>query len=180
MTFHRTPCGSATKTAGRIGVAALAVALPMAHAPAGAAARRIITVPCSAPALAGAITAANAASATLRLAATCTYDIATPAVPGSTALPPITGNVTVIGGPSTRLRRDPSIAVARVLRVDAGGRLDLEGVFVLDGIADSAGGGGILNNGTLVLRSDTLSGNTGPNGGAVSNGPGWTAAASRR
>jgi hypothetical protein len=100
-------------------------------------------------------------------------------VAGDTALPPITGNVTIIGGPSTTLQRDPSIAVARILRVDAGGRLDLEDVFVLNGVGPGAGGGGILNNGTLVLRSDTLSGNTGPNGGALANGAAANALISR-
>ncbi|MDN3358094.1 hypothetical protein [Actinomadura sp. DC4] len=162
---------SSLRAAGGIGAAVLAgAALTMAQAPARAAAKKVVFVPCSAPALAAAITAANVTPTTIRLSADCTYDITTPAVIGSTALPPITGNVTMIGGPSTALRRDPNIAVARILQVNAGGRLDLEGVFVLNGIADGAGGGGILNNGSLVLRQDTLSGNTGPNGGAVSNG----------
>jgi hypothetical protein len=169
MAFGGIRMGSSARAAGGIGAAVLAVAA-LTQVPAQAAAKKIVVVPCSSPALAAAITAANATPATLRLAANCTYDITTPAVAGSTALPPITGTVTIIGGPSTTLRRDPSIAVARILRVDAGGSLDLEGVFVLNGIADSAGGGGILNNGTLVLRQDTLSGNAGPNGGAVSNG----------
>jgi hypothetical protein len=162
---------SSLRTAGGIGAAVLAgAALTMAQAPARAAAKKVVFVPCSSPALAAAITAANVTPTTIRLSANCTYNITTPAVAGSTALPPITGNVTIIGGPSTALRRDPSIAVARVLQVNTGGRLDLEGVFVLNGIADGAGGGGILNNGSLVLQQDTLSGNTGPNGGAVSNG----------
>jgi hypothetical protein len=163
--------GSFSTTTGGIGAVVLAgVALTMTQAPAQAAAKKQVTVPCSAPALAAAITAANAVPTTIRLAANCTYDITTPAVAGDTALPPITGNVTIIGGPSTALQRNPSIGVARVLRVDAGGRLDLEDVFVLGGAGPGAGGGGILNNGTLVLRSATLSGNTGPNGGAISNG----------
>jgi hypothetical protein len=171
MTFGGIHVGSFARKAGGIGTAVLAgAALTMAQAPAQAAAQRTIFVPCSSPALATAITAANATPATLRLAANCTYDITTPAVAGDTALPPITGHITIIGGPSTTLRRDPSIAVARIIRVDAGGSLDLHGVLVLNGIAPSAGGGGILNNGTLVLRSVTLSGNTGPNGGAISNG----------
>ncbi|HEY0538512.1 MAG TPA: hypothetical protein VGD53_09085 [Actinoallomurus sp.] len=172
--------GSLARTAGGIGAAVLTSAAPtMAQAPAQAAAKKAISVPCSSPALATAITAANAIPATLSLAANCTYNITTPAVAGDTALPPITGNVTIIGGPSTSLRRDPSIPVARLLRVDAGGRLDLEDVFVLNGIGPGAGGGAILNNGTLVLRSDTLSGNTGPNGGAISNGGAANALISR-
>jgi hypothetical protein len=162
---------SLARTAGGIGTAVLTGAtLTMMPSPARAAGKQQVPVPCSSPALANAITAANATPATLRLAANCTYNITTPAVAGDTALPPITGNVTILGGPSTTLRRDPSIAVARILRVDAGGTLDLEGVFVINGIANSAGGGAILNNGTLMLRSDTLSGSTGPNGGALSNG----------
>jgi hypothetical protein len=171
--------GSLVRTAGGLGTAVVTGAtLTMMPSPAWAA-RKQVSVPCSSPALANAITAANASPATLRLAANCTYNITTPAVAGDTALPPITGHVTILGGPSTTLRRDPSIAVARILRVDAGGSLDLEGVFVINGIANGAGGGAILNNGTLVLRSDTFSGNTGPNGGALSNGGTATARISR-
>jgi hypothetical protein len=159
-----------------MGAAVLAGAtLTMAPAPAQAAAKKLVTVPCSSPALATAIIAANATPTTLRLAAHCTYNIATAAVAADTLLPPITGTVTIIGGPSTTLRRDPSIPVARILRVDVGGSLDLRGVFVLHGAGPAAGGGAILNNGTLVLTSDTLSRNTAPNGGAVLNGAGATA-----
>src|ERR1700749_1762570 len=99
MTFRGIHMGSSSKTAGAIGPAVLAgVALTMAQTPAQAAAKKIIVVPCSSPALAAAITAANTVPTTIRLAANCTYDITTPAVAGDTALPPITGNVTILGG----------------------------------------------------------------------------------
>jgi hypothetical protein len=144
-------------------------------APSTAAGPRVVRVPCSAAALAAAITAANASAGTvLRLSARCTYSIVTPATAG-TALPDITGNLTLVGGPATSIRRDPAAATPfRILNVAAGATLRVAGLAILNG--STAGlGGGIQNAGTLVLRQVTLAGNTAGNGGGVANIPGATA-----
>jgi hypothetical protein len=140
---------------------------------------RVVKVPCSAPALAAAITAANTPTGTvLRLTAGCTYSIATPAT-AATALPAITRNVTLIGGPRTAIRRDPAATtVFRILDVAAGGTLRVTGISILNG--STAGlGGGIQNAGTVVLRHVTLSGNRAGNGGGLANIAGATATVSR-
>jgi hypothetical protein len=148
-------------------------------APSTAAGPRVVKVPCRAAALAAAITTANASTGTvLRLAADCTYSIATPAT-AATALPDITGNVTLVGGPRTSIRRDPAAATQfRILNVAAGAMLRLAGLSILNG--RTAGlGSGIQNAGTVVLRQTTLAGNTAGNGGALANIAGATATVSR-
>ena len=145
-------------------------ALTMAQTPAQAA-KKIVIVPCSSPALAAAITAANATPATLRLAANCTYDITTAAT-ATDALPIITGNVRLIGGSSTTIRRNPAAGAVRILEVATTGTLRVDGIFILDG-APTAGvpGGGIENAGSLTMKQVTLSGNTTTtaDGGGVDN-----------
>jgi hypothetical protein len=134
---------------------------------------RVVKVPCSAAALAAAITSANTVPAVLRLSRNCTYSIATPAT-ATTGLPTITGNVTLLGGPRTTIRRDLGAAVFRILDVAAGGTLRVTGIAITNG--NIAGlGGGIQNAGTLVLRHVTMSGNRATNGGAVSNSAAGTA-----
>lgn len=148
-------------------------------APSTAAGTRVIKVPCSTSALAAAITAANTPTgAVLRLARDCTYSIVTPAV-AATGLPAITGNVTLVGGPRTAIRRDPAAATLfRVLDVAAGATLRVAGLSILNG--RTAGlGGGIQNAGTVVLRETTLSGNTAGNGGGLANIAEATATVSR-
>jgi hypothetical protein len=148
-------------------------------APSMAAGPRVVRVPCSAAALAAAITAANAATGTvLRLARGCTYSITTPATT-ATALPDVTGNLTLVGGPRTSIRRDPAAATQfRIFNVAAGATLRVAGLSILNG--STAGlGGGIQNAGTLVLRHATLSGNTAGNGGGLANIAGATATISR-
>jgi hypothetical protein len=164
--------GSFARTAGGIGAAVLAgAALTMAQAPAQAAARKQVVVPCSAPALATAITAANATSATLLLAANCTYDITTAAT-ATDALPIITGNVRLVGGPSTTIRRNAAAGAVRILEVATTGTLRVDGIFILNGAPAAAlPGGGIQNAGSLTLNRVTLSGNTTTTatGGGVNN-----------
>lgn len=132
----------------------------------------IVRVPCSAAALAGAITRANAQGGVLRLAPFCVYDITTPAT-AATGLPTITGDVALAGGPSTTIRRNPASAAFRVFDVASGGRLRVAGIAILNG-RTAALGGGIQNAGTLVLSRVTLSGNTAASGGGVANNPGGT------
>jgi hypothetical protein len=130
-------------------------------APSGA---RVIRVPCSSVALAGAITTANATPAILRLAANCTYNL-------TAALPQITGNVALMGGPSTVIRRDTATPNIRILDVAATGTLHIAGIFILNGLLGGGNGAGIQNAGTLVMRYSTVSGNqtsTG-NGGGIAN-----------
>jgi len=162
--------GSFAKTAGGIGAAVLAgTTLTMAQAPAQAAAKKIVVVPCSSPALAAAITAANTTPATLRLAANCTYDVTTAAVAGVDALPIITGNVRLIGGPSTTIRRNPAAGTVRLLEVATTGTLRIDGIFLLNG-ASPGSGGAIENAGALTLNQVTVSGNTATtDGGGVNN-----------
>jgi hypothetical protein len=162
--------GSFTRTAGAVGAATLAgAALAMTQSPAQAAPRKQLSVPCSAPALAAAIVAANATPTTLFLAANCTYDVTTAAT-ATDALPIITGNVRIVGGPSTTIRRNPSAGAVRIFEVAAGGTLRVDGIFILNG-APAAGvpGGGIQDAGSLTLNQVTLSGNvaTGAAGGGL-------------
>jgi hypothetical protein len=123
-----------------------------------------VPVPCSSLALANAITAANAAPAVLRLASHCTYNL-------TTALPQITGNVTLAGGPNTTINRDPATNNIRILDVAAAGTLGVRGIFILNGGLTSGDGPGIRNAGTLRLNFTTVSGNfaTTGNGGGVAN-----------
>jgi hypothetical protein len=162
--------GSLARTAGAVGAVVLAGAtLAMTQSPAQAAKRKQISVPCSAPALAAAITAANVTPTTLFLAANCTYNITTAAT-ATDALPVITGNVRIVGGPSTTIRRDPAAGAVRIFEVAVGGTLRVDGIFILNG-APAAGvpGGGIQDAGSLTLNQVTLSGNvaTGANGGGL-------------
>ena len=136
--------------------------------PAQASGPRVVKVPCSAAALAAAITSANTVPAVLRLSANCTYSIAIPST-ADTGLPTITGNVTLTGGPRTTIRRDPAAAALfRVLDVAAGGTLRVTKIAITNGNLATFGGG-IQNAGTLVLRHVTMSGNRAANGGAVAN-----------
>ncbi|MGH3380874.1 MAG: hypothetical protein ACRDP6_39680 [Actinoallomurus sp.] len=132
--------------------------------------KQIVHVPCSSVALANAITAANAVPAILRLSALCTYNITTAAT-ATDALPVITGNITLLGGPSTTIRRDPAAGAVRVLNVATTGSLRVQGISVVNGALGAGSGGGILNAGSLHLVSVTLSGNStvAGNGGGLEN-----------
>src|SRR5262249_7792942 len=144
-----------------------------------AAATDVTRVPCDPGALISAIGTANGLpAATLRLAPHCIYDITTPAI-AADALPIITGNITLVGGPSTSIRRAAMAPTGfRILEVAAGGTLHVAGIFILSG--DTTGfGGGIQNAGTLELDRTTLSGNNAGNGGALANLAGARAVVSR-
>lgn len=167
------------RIAGRLGVAGLAGAtlvMGSSDARAQTSGVPIIAVPCNSSLLANAILTANTVPATLRLAPHCIYDI-------TGQLPQVTGNVSLVGGPSTTIRHDPGTAANyRLLDVASTGNLRVAGVFLRNG--NPAGdGGGVRNAGWLVLDSVTLAGNVagnvatpvGGNGGAVANLPGGRA-----
>lgn len=162
------------------GIAALTGSLPMAASPATAtAAERVVRVPCGAAALNAAITEANGTPGRLlRLTPHCVYGITTPAT-AATALPAITGDVILVGGPGTTIRRDPAASTPfRILDVATGARLRMAGIAVLDGRTTGLGGG-IQNAGRLVLSEVTLAGNTAADGGAIANLAGATATVAR-
>ncbi|MEU8252289.1 hypothetical protein [Nonomuraea sp. NPDC048916] len=169
------PMGFLSRIIGGIGAAALAgIALvavsPSAQAMTGPA--RVLIVPCDADALVAAIRAANGFGvARLLLSPHCVYNYTTANGPGD-ALPIITGDITLVGGLSTKIRRDPAAPDAfRVLEVASGATLRVLRISILGG--STAGlGGGILNAGTVVLDRTTLAGNRGANGGAFANNPG--------
>lgn len=153
------------------GLVAVAFAGVVMVAAAPVAEAQTIIVPCSTPALVSAISAANASgNATLRLSANCTYNITTPAT-AIDGLPVITRTTTIVGGPGTTIRRDPTVAtVFRIFEVAAGARLNVAGISILNGDAGAASsGGGILTNTNSILALDrvTMSGNTASAGGAV-------------
>lgn len=172
--------GSFSKVTGGAGVVILAGGTLLMASPGAsmAAARRVVDVPCSSADLASAIAAADTpAGGMLRLAGNCTYDITTPATT-NTGLPVITGDVTLVGGPATTIKRDSSAGAFRIFDVAAGGRLRVAGISILDG-STSGLGGGIQNAGTLVLSKVTMSGNKAANGGAIADLAGATATVAR-
>ncbi len=181
MTFGGKTMGSFARRAGGIGaVAAAGAALTLVQAPAHAQARRQTFVPCSSPSLAAAINAANLSPATLRLAANCTYDVATAATPAD-ALPVITGDVHLVGGPSTVIRRNPIAGSVRLFGVASTGVLRIDGIFLMNGAPANLPGGAIEVLGTLTLNQVTLTGNTSgtANGGGVDVATGATATINR-
>ena len=162
--MRRSPAISSGLVAVALAGAAVVVTSPVAEA-------QTITVPCSTPALVSAINTANArGTATVRLSANCVYNIATPAT-ATDGLPVITRNTTIVGGPRTTIRRDPTVAtIFRILEVAAGARLSVAGISLLNGNSGAAdSGGGILTNTNSILTLDhvTMSGNTASAGGAV-------------
>jgi predicted outer membrane repeat protein len=79
-------------------------------------------------------------------------------------LPPVTGNIVIIGGPGTQISHGRSAGLFRILEV-SGGALTLVDLTVANGqLAGEDGfddeGGGIRDAGTLVLRHVRLTGNS--------------------
>ncbi|MBO9663242.1 choice-of-anchor Q domain-containing protein [Dokdonella sp.] len=60
----------------------------------------------------------------------------------------------------------------RVLRIASGASVEIRGVAIADGDAGSDDGGGIENEGSLVLKRSTLHGNSAARGGALHNAAG--------
>lgn len=174
-----------TKAATAFGAAALAAAPAAAYAQPSAHHRTTINVGCSHTALVTAVTTANSLGiAKIRLSAHCTYNFTTAVTATNDALPIITGNVTILGGPSTVIRRDPAVGTAafRIFEVGPSGTLRADGFFILNG-APAAGvpGAGIENAGVLHLVNVTIENNAtnGANGGGVDNTASGTAVISR-
>jgi hypothetical protein len=134
-----------------------------------------VQVSCSPDALVTAIeTAKGIGAARLLLSPNCVYSYTTATAPGD-ALPTITGDITLVGGPDTTIRRDPTAPTAfRVLEVASGATLHVRGISILDG-STAALGGGILNAGTVVLEHTILGDNRAGNGGAFANTQGANA-----
>ncbi|MFB9836490.1 hypothetical protein [Actinoallomurus acaciae] len=162
---------------GGLGVVTAMMAAPVSAPSASASGQ--FAVACDATALASAVIAANASPAILRLAPRCVYNI-------TSQLPQITGNVVLVGGPSTTIRHDPATAANfRLLDVGASGGLRVIGIFLRNG-NPAGNGGGVQNAGRLVLDHVTLNGNlagasavAGGNGGALANLPGARALVAR-
>jgi hypothetical protein len=150
------PRSLAARAAGTI-VAGAAVFAASATAQASAAAPGPAMVPCRSSALVTAINQANrAGTATLQLARGCDY-VLTRTVAEDDGLPPVTGKITIIGGPGTQISRARSAGLFRILEVSSGGALTLVNLTVanghlagVDGFDDE--GAGIRNGGTLDLR----------------------------
>ncbi|MEV5754591.1 hypothetical protein AB0L00_42855 [Actinoallomurus sp. NPDC052308] len=174
--------GSFARAAGSVAAAALMGAGVAAASPPSAYAQPVVTVPCSGPAggAAGLVTAiknANTAGhGTIRLAANCNYDFTAPTdtsgTRGGDALPIIRGDITIVGGPSTHIRRTGGPEF-RLFEVFTGARLRVEGIFIEGGDSGANTGGGILSaRGTLNLFRVTLRNNTADNGAGLSNDSG--------
>jgi hypothetical protein len=121
-------------------------------------------VPCSSSALVTAIrNASKAGSATLVLSPRCNYVLTTSTGPfGDDGLPPVTRDLTILGSQGTTIS---AAGHFRIFEVAGTGKLTLVGVTVANGAAFT--GGGISDDGTLVLRSVRLTGNTGTVGGGL-------------
>ncbi|GAB3961176.1 hypothetical protein GCM10029978_012650 [Actinoallomurus acanthiterrae] len=165
--------GSFSRITGGMGTAALAgIALGTAPPPAQArpGQAQVVNVPCDPGALVTAIRTANGIGVgQLLLAPNCDYAYTT-AQTTDNALPIITGDITLVGGPGTRIRRDPAAPGAfRVLEVASGATLHAQGIYILGGSSTAIPGGGIFNAGTVVLERVILAGNRAANGGALAN-----------
>ena len=133
-------------------------------------------VPCSSSALVAAIQQANSARfATLVLSRGCNYVLTSAAATGD-GLPPITGNLVILGTGGTTISRSATTGF-RIVDVAPGGTLTLANVTVANGNGPGTGGG-ILDNGNLVLRGVRLTGNTAPDGGGLFVGLGGRATVS--
>jgi hypothetical protein len=100
------------------------------------------------------------------LAANCVYTFAAPPKLND-AFPPITGDMSIVGGPNTVIRRDPAAASSfRLFSVNAGAipTLTLEH-------GNSTGlGGAVSNLGTTMVRDSSVTLNVGGAGGGLSTG----------
>jgi hypothetical protein len=140
-----------------------------------ASAQDVVDVPCSTSALITAITAANQTGGVLRLARNCTYELtrSNNETDGGNGLPVLTADITLVGGPSTLIRRSNAAGVpdCRIIEVAGVANVRIEGIFLEGGklAGASSRGGGIYNKGYLILRHITMRGNSAGSGGAVFN-----------
>jgi hypothetical protein len=149
--------GSLARTTAGIGAIFAATALtaaPAAQAQSAADGMPVKKINCDTMDLVSAIGQANAGTGpgTLRLAPRCTYDIA------STLPITNTRTVTLLGGPSTAIRRNPTTPNTRIFDISVGATLRAQGIYILNGKM-TPDGGGIRNAGYLELNHTTLTGN---------------------
>src|SRR5262245_24562098 len=90
---------------------------------------------------------------------------------GPNGLPSVTSALTImgIGTGLTTIQRTASAPLFRLFHVGATGTLTLQDLTVTGGRDRSAGGGGILNEGTLILTSIALTHNDALAGGGLAN-----------
>jgi chitodextrinase len=134
-------------------------------------------ISCSNSSLIAAITTANKASTavTVTLPSGCTFNLtaANNATDGGTALPVITGKVTITGNGATIERSTATgTPVFRIFDVASAGHLTLDSVVLSNGLANNGqnGGGAINSHGTLVISGSTFSGNQSPSSSGTSGG----------
>ncbi|WP_141576862.1 hypothetical protein [Actinomadura sp. WMMA1423] len=133
-------------------------------------------VHCSTTELTSAINTGNSRiAATIQLAPNCTYNYTAAAGPAS-ALPQITGRITLVGRTNTKIIRDPSATDQfRVVDVALGATFQATNVSFEGGDVDGDGGG-IRNNGTTYLTLTNIRNNTATgDGGGLMNGTGASA-----
>jgi hypothetical protein len=117
------------------------------------------------------IEAANAGTVeTLSLAAgTYRFTAPAPDTDGTTALPLLTGRLTLWGRgvDQTILLREPAAPPFRLMVVEPGGELTLHGLTLQGGLVVNDSGAGILNFGSVVLRRSALVGHHGRSTGGL-------------
>lgn len=162
------------RNTGRIMSAALAAQALLPVSPAQAQQDQV--VPCDTSALIAAINAVNAAGGgTITLTSACDYVLTEPASTGASGpngLPIITAAVTIIGD-GTQISRASDAPRFRILEVATSGLVKLISLTVRGGDAGANSGGGILlSQGGLGLRTSTVQDNTAARGGGIANAGG--------
>src|SRR5580704_13718497 len=138
---------------GAVGALAAAAALGFTQAALAAPAQGAVSVPCSAAALASAITGATSGE-TLNLAKFCVYKL-------TEALPDVDTDLTINGNQSTIERSYASgTDDFTILTVGDDGDLVLNKVNFRNGDSDSDYAGAIYNDGDLTVNGGTFTGNT--------------------
>jgi hypothetical protein len=166
--------GPITKAAGGA-AAAMLIQAGMTAAPPVANAQPVEIVPCSTSRLISAITSANnVGGRILRLAPRCDYVLRAPAQTGENGpdgLPIITGNITLVGGPNTRISRAATAPEFRLIELGTGGVLKVRNIFLSGGRAPAGFDGGAIENfGTAVeLSHTTVTGNRARFAGGIDN-----------
>ena len=149
------------KTAAAVLVGAALVAAGPASASMARTARKAISVPCSAAALAAAITGASNGGI-LSLKGSCTYRLAAP-------LPAISANLTIRGDGAT-LERSSAPGTPDFTMLEVAGHVDLAiSKLTFTGDTTATYGGAIANSGTLTVTGATFSNNVAEDGGALEN-----------
>ena len=136
-------------------------------------------VPCTAAGLVNAF-ASTSSGGTITLASGCSYTLTVQdnAIDGATALPVITGDVTVIGNGATIARAtDAGTAPFRLLDVAGGGSLHISDVTLKNGLPPTAttptsgwGGGAINSHGSLDVSHVSFDHNVSPSHSGTSGG----------